>query len=624
MITRQHLLDKYREWNLTLIPLNNDTKKPQSKFTGKLDDAGKQIWSWKKSKGVTWSDAELLAASRWGIDHEASNSVDIDFDDKQLHAHKFIDLLPDTLTIGKIYNGSGRATANHKLFLKPKEVEIKTESYPKNVEGKGEKIIELLPNTQSHYFGEREIISDIAPKRLTESEFQQVRQTVKEIYFLAMASQNYPPKNKKQRDEYILRLVGVMVKNTDWSTSKREDYLKRLLIANNDTDEIQNRINKITYQEEQHKAGEKIFGIPALVEFLKADKKAGLDWIDVLKKEHDVKEYPLIDGIAFAQKEYPPVKFILYPIFTERSMNQVYGGYGSGKTMFALAASMAMCSGEDFVEFKSNKKVPTLYIEGELPAVDLRTRKDSIQYDYFIKKKQFNAAWHFTLTRDDLEQAGFKYGFDPIAISRNLTDPEANDYGRKGRDLVSNLIRRIEKKTKVKPFFFLDNITALADIDENRATDWKPLTNWLIGEKNKGFANVFVHHANKATVRGGSSGSNAKERLVDTSMSFEKLDAKHRFDMPGNKNVQCKVKFDKARNFGGSEWDREFMLTCNEEGLWSRYPMLDKYDWLIRDLFKEGLTVAEMAEHKEMTIAEKTIYKRLKKLKDIGVIKDEK
>ena len=31
-----------------------------------------------------------------------------------------------------------------------------------------------------------------------------------------------------------------------------------------------------------------------------------------------------------------------------------------------------------------------------------------------------------------------------------------------------------------------------------------------------------------------------------------------------------------------------------------------------------------MAEHKEMTIAEKTIYKRLKKLKDIGVIKDEK
>tara|TARA_R110000823_G_C15944858_1_gene500816 strand:+ start:557 stop:2428 length:1872 start_codon:yes stop_codon:yes gene_type:complete len=622
MITKEQL-NKYKEWGLTLIPLTTDTKKPQSKFTGRYKPNGDEEWSWKKSKGITYSDNELLAASRLGIDHEASNTIDIDFDDKQLHAHKFIDILPATLTIGKIYNGSGRATANHKLFLKPKNVEMITESYPKKVEDKGKKIIELLPNTQSHYFGDREIINDTPPKRLTESQFQHLRQTVKEIYFLAMASQNYPKKDLGQRDEYILRLVGVMVKHTDWTTSKREDYLRRLLFANNDTDEMDNRINKISYQEEQLKKGKQLHGIPALVDFLKADKKVGLDWIDVLKKENDVKEYPLIDGIEFAQKEYPPVKFILYPIFTERSMNQVYGGYGSGKTMFALATSMAMCSGQDFVEFKSNKKVPTLYIEGELPAVDLRTRKDSIQYDYFIKKKQFNAAWHFTLTRDDLEQAGFKYGFDAIAISRNLTDPEANDYGRKGRELVSNLIRRIEKRTGVKPFFFLDNITALADIDENRATDWKPLTNWLIGEKNRGFANVFVHHANKSTVRGGSSGSNAKERLVDTSMSFEKLDAKHRFDMPGNKNVQCKVKFDKARNFGGSTWDREFMLTCNEEGLWSKYPMLDKYDWLIRDLSKEGLSVQEMVDDPEMKIAEKTIYKRLKKLKDIGIIKDE-
>ena len=156
-----------------------------------------------------------------------------------------------------------------------------TESYPKKVEDKGKKIIELLPNTQSHYFGDREIINDTPPKRLTESQFQHLRQTVKEIYFLAMASQNYPKKDLGQRDEYILRLVGVMVKHTDWTTSKREDYLRRLLFANNDTDEMDNRINKISYQEEQLKKGKQLHGIPALVDFLKADKKVGLDWIDV-------------------------------------------------------------------------------------------------------------------------------------------------------------------------------------------------------------------------------------------------------------------------------------------------------------------------------------------------------
>ena len=50
MVTRQLLLEKYKnEWDLKLIPLNNDTNKPQSKFTGEYDDNGKEIWSWKYS-----------------------------------------------------------------------------------------------------------------------------------------------------------------------------------------------------------------------------------------------------------------------------------------------------------------------------------------------------------------------------------------------------------------------------------------------------------------------------------------------------------------------------------------------------------------------------------------------
>jgi len=629
MLTRKTVLKKAREdWGLTLIPLSNDTKKPRSKWTGKYDDEGKKIYSWKKSKGIEWSDEELLAASRWGVDHEASGTIDADFDDVLLNAHKFIDLLPDTLTIGKNYNGSGIPTANHKLFFIPKDVEIKTESYPKNVKGKGEKIIELLPNTQSHYFGDREIIADIAPKRLTESEFQHVRQTTGEIYFLAMASKHYPPKGKKQRDEYIMRLVGVMVQHTDWPTSKREDYLKRLLIANNDTEEITNRVNKIKYQEDQLKAGKTVFGIPALVEFIGADKKAGLDWIDAIKKENKKgEEYPLVSARQFIANDYPVPKFILFPIFTERSANQIFGGYESGKTMFGLSAAMYMCSGADFAGFKSQTKVPSGYVEGELPASDVRDRFNSIRAGMEKLGIEFNWDWFHILTKDDLAQAGFKYGFDPIAVSRNLSDADAKDYGRRGREHISTWVRKIERKTGAKPFFNLDNITALADIDENRAPDWKPLIQWLINEKNKGFANCFYHHANKTTTKGGSSGSNAKERLLDTSMAFEKLDAKHRFNMGGNKNVQCKVHFDKARNFGGSSHDQDFILTCTEEGKWTRYPYLDKYDFMIIKYYHEGFSVKDMAEMEGLKkkIEGVTIYKRLKRLKDMGaIIEDEK
>ena len=87
------LINKFREWGCTLVPLKDKEKKPKSK----LCKDGK--WHWKKKDNVEWTDQELLAASRIGIDHEASNIVDIDFD--AIGATKFMHLLPETLTIGK-------------------------------------------------------------------------------------------------------------------------------------------------------------------------------------------------------------------------------------------------------------------------------------------------------------------------------------------------------------------------------------------------------------------------------------------------------------------------------------------------------------------------------------------
>ena len=66
------------------------------------------------------------------------------------------------------------------------------------------------------------------------------------------------------------------------------------------------------------------------------------------------------------------------------------------------------------------------------------------------------------------------------------------------------------------------------------------------------------------------------------------------------------------------------MLTMTEEGKWTKYPMLDKYDFLIIEGHNRGLSVDDMKEEfDDLKIAVKTIYKRLKKLKDMGVIKDE-
>ena len=89
----KELINKFQKWGCVLVPLKDDEKKPKSKLCAD----GK--YHWKKKHNVEWTESELLAASRLGIDHEASNIIDIDFD--ALDATKFMHLLPETLTIGK-------------------------------------------------------------------------------------------------------------------------------------------------------------------------------------------------------------------------------------------------------------------------------------------------------------------------------------------------------------------------------------------------------------------------------------------------------------------------------------------------------------------------------------------
>ena len=281
---------------------------------------------------------------------------------------------------------------------------------------------------------------------------------------------------------------------------------------------------------------------------------------------------------------------------------------------------MHMCSGADFVDFKSKKAVPTAYVEGELPAAKVRERFNSILMGMKKRGISFKFDWFHILTKDDLAMHGFKYGFSEIAVSRNnLSDKDAKDYGRKGREFISNWIRDIQKRLGQPPFFFLDNITALADIDENRAQDWTPLSQWTTKMKSKGYSNCFDHHANKHT--GTSSGSGAKERLLDTSIKFEKLMPDQRFEMPGSKNLQCRVQFTKSRNFGGGQWDKPFILTMDEMGHFTKYPNLTKDDFTIIDLWKKGFKVKDMEGDPRLKIKEKTIYKHIYKLKKMEIIK---
>lgn len=308
------------------------------------------------------------------------------------------------------------------------------------------------------------------------------------------------------------------------------------------------------------------------------------------------------------------------PLFTNKSTNQIVGPSGVGKTIYGLGLAIHMSSGLDFLGYKVSKKITCAYVEGELPGADILERRDAICNNLYEQNKEVDHNNLFLLTKDNLEMNGFEYGFNMIAVARNMSESDAKDYGRKGREFIDEYLYGIEKITGNKSFLFLDNITALADIDENRSTDWTPIIHWLTKNKTKGFSSCFFHHSNKL---GLSSGSSSKERLLDTSILLEKLGEDETFNMPGAKNMECRVTFAKARNFGGSQTAKNYLLTMDQNGVWTKYPDLKQQDFKLIDLWKKGIrSVDELAKDAEISLAKKTLYSHLKVLKDMRLISD--
>jgi hypothetical protein len=629
-------LDKIKQlksWGMNLTPANYS---PDNKERDKLPVAvkngdGKKKWNINGTSKV-WSDEELAAAlenKRLAVYHNpgkygatGQRFFDAESDDKTFRVNKYMKLWPETFTIGKVVNGVTHET--HKLYKLPKNVEVKQYSYAHKNEGTK---VELLCSGVSIIDGlDRLIINDKEP---VEADPKVILQHLKLSTFLAEIEPDWKEKVKK-RDEAHLTLAATLAKQTDLPTKLKESYI-RLFCKRVGDEEVNKRVTKVKAQEEAFKKGEEIQGIDALAKLLGGNYKS----FDELKREdlledkeekEERKPYPVISSREFSFIEYPPVEFVMEPLLTDKSTNQIFGGYGGGKTILGLGLAIHISSGLDFLDYKCVKEMPCLYVEGELPSVDIRERRDSILNHIFEEKGDdaFKPDNLFHLSKDDLEMRGFKYGFDRIAVSRNMSDTEAKDYGRKGRELIDEVLINIEKKTGKKPFLFLDNISALSDIDENRSTDWMPLIHWLTHLKTKGFPSCFFHHSNKQKqTSNGSSGSNAKERLLDTSIQVEKLEHDQRFEMTGAKNMQCRVVFDKARNFGGSTNDTPFLLTMNENGVWRKYPDLRQSDFKIVDLWKQGIrTAKELAKNKELKLARKTIYGRITILKNEGLISD--
>ena len=575
-------VQKFKSYGFVLTPViksknPNEDKKPKTKNG-----------TWHKD----WNDQELLDASRIGAFHRDSNIFDVDFDDKEFNAHKFMDLLPPTFTVGKKVNG--RPIATHLIYRTKDKVKDYKKAQP---------LVELLANTQTIIAGvDRVIINDQEPIYYSAEDIRA------ECKLIATFSELYKhSKDLTNRNEFYYRLGGALARHTEVPMHTRIKYVERLCELTNDN-EVKNRVGCIERQQQKFEEGaEDLYGMKELSEFLGANLK----YFDLIKREEkDEKQeatgLSFLNGHELTIKNYPKPSYILWPIVAKQQIRQVFAKAGSGKTLMMLHEACAVASGHDFLHFKNkdNKKTPVLYVEGEMDASSVQKRYDDIEVAYQRENKKLNKEFMFFSLLADQKDMYF----------HSLT----RDVGRLNVEITA---QQIEKLTGEKPVIYLDNITALTVMQEKEGAEWVELMQWLSRLRNRGYHVTFLHHPTKTGET--ASGSNIKERSIDIDMKLTTPDEKTSLEEFEEGHTQICIEFLKWREHMNTFHSKKRIAVIERAtGAWQIFPHLNKTQRSIYLQLKQGKKADDIISAKE-GMSKANVYKVIKILKEEGVLEDE-
>ena len=576
-------VQKFKSYGFVLTPViksknPNEDKKPVSKNG-----------TWHKD----WNDQELLDASRIGAYHRDSKIFDVDFDDKEYNAHKFMDLLPPTFTIGKKVNG--RPVATHLIYRTKEKVKDYKKAQP---------LVELLANTQTIIAGvDRIIINDQEPIYYSAEDIRA------ECKLIATFSELYKhSKDITNRNDFYYRLGGALARHTDVPMHQRIKYVERLCELTNDN-EVTNRVGCIQRQQQKFEEGaEDLYGMKELSEVLGTNLK----YFDLLKREEiDEKQeatgLSFLNGLDFMIKDFPKPEYILWPIVAKQQIRQVFAKAGSGKTLMMMHEACAVASGYDFLHFKNEKRVsnPVLYVEGEMDSSSIQKRLDDVEAAYERENKKLLKTNIF---------------FSTLAIQKDMYFHSlTKDVGRENIEITA---KEIEKLTGKKPVIYLDNITALTIMQEKEGAEWVELMQWLSRLRNRGYHVTFLHHPTKTGET--ASGSNIKERSIDIDMKITTPDEKTALEEYDEGHTQMCIEFLKWREHMNTFHSKKRIAVIERAtGLWQIFPHLTKTQRSIYLLLKEGKKAKDIINPTKDGMSKANVHKTIKLLKAEGVLEDE-
>ena len=205
-------------------------------------------------------------------------------------------------------------------------------------------------------------------------------------------------------------------------------------------------------------------------------------------------EDAVLDASEFRALDLPEKRMLLHPWLSEQGICLVSGWRGAGKTWLALGILDAVTTGQPFGPWEAGNPVPCLFLDGEMPAQDVRDRLNDI--DHGIERKA------------------------PLYV---YSDSYANQLGLPRAHLASETWRTSMKRiliTRHVKLWVVDNLASLASgLDENSKKDWDPVNSWLLELRFAGISTIMLHHTGK---EGQQRGTSAREDNLDCSITLKR------------------------------------------------------------------------------------------------------
>lgn len=224
---------------------------------------------------------------------------------------------------------------------------------------------------------------------------------------------------------------------------------------------------------------------------------------------------------------FPERRHLLFPWLREQESCMVYADTGVGKSLFALSAALAIAGGGSFLGWHPEKAHDedgwkVLYIDGEMHIGDVQERAKMLMG---------------AIRELDKAKAGRNLRYlarqhqEPGAAFPLITDPD-------GMAFVQRMVKELGLDLVI-----LDNFSTLGEVDdENSASSFNRIQEFLLGLKTAGVATLLVHHAGKSGDFRGSS------KLAAT---FETIIKLERLEVPAPlSEAQFRVVWDKVRAGG--------------------------------------------------------------------------